>query len=86
MTIRGTEIPYPSTATETNSEGYNAKEDIEELKGLIKEQGEKFELLGKYIDTRLAERDNKLLKVLHEIQETKQIAAAEQNRTLFKSP
>jgi DNA-binding transcriptional MerR regulator len=76
MVTMGTEITEPLSDTEPYTERYNAKEDIEELKQLLREQNEKIELLGKYIDTRLEERDQVLITTLREMQETKLLTAA----------
>jgi DNA-binding transcriptional MerR regulator len=82
MWSNGQSISLPSTDTKTDVSRY--KEDIDELKSMVTEQGRQIAELkeiitqqNKYINERLEERDRTLMQSLREVQETKRLIAAE---------
>jgi DNA-binding transcriptional MerR regulator len=85
MWAKEKDVALPSTDTESDAQRYNP--DIADLKMMVVEQGKQIEELkelvlqqNRYINERMEDRDRKLMESLREVQETKRLIAAEQEK------
>jgi DNA-binding transcriptional MerR regulator len=89
MWSNGQSMSLPSTDTKTDISRYT--EDMNDLKSMVAEQGKQIAELKEivqqqntYINERLEERDRTLMQSLREVQEIKQIAATEENKSWWQ--